>query len=63
MDGDSAHSWNNEQYYNPDFIKRSTNYIEKVWVITVSENNNITVLEKGGEPKVLENDLLINSEI
>ena len=37
MDGDSAHSWNNEQYYNPDLIKRSTNYIEKVWVITVSE--------------------------
>ena len=37
MDGDSAHSWNNEQYYNPDFIKRSTNYIEKVSVITVSE--------------------------
>ena len=37
MDDDSAHSWSNEQYHNPDFIKRSTNYIEKVWVITVSE--------------------------
>ena len=37
MDGDSAHSRNYEQYHNPDFIKRSTNYIEKVWVITVSE--------------------------
>ena len=30
---------------------------------TLDLDNNISVLEKGGEPKVLENDLVINSEI